>query len=95
MKKLQEKTEKKEKILENIGEAVLEIVLSVSCFGIGALILLALGIRFDEQGWDGDAVVLLGIGALVVIGLAIGAVTAVVQKKKKKAQKETEQEGEK
>lgn len=68
---------------ERLGEAVLELVLTVVLFAVGALVLLLFGICPDSERIDGDTVVLLGGGAVAVLGFAAAAVYGLARKHKK------------
>ena len=57
----------KKKVKEAVFDVLLEIVLTVICFGIGALIIGAFGFRVDAPNIDFDLIILLGMVALVVV----------------------------
>ena len=57
----------KKKLSEGLLEAILEIVLTLIFFGIGALIISMFGVELDSLDTDSDLIVLLGIVALVVL----------------------------
>ena len=60
----------KKKLKEVFFECLLEIVLTLIFFGIGALIVSALGIKLDSPNIDFDLIILLGIlFSFVVFGL--------------------------
>ena len=71
----------KGKLKEALLEGLLEIVLTLIFFGIGALIVSAFGVEFDSPNFDFDLIVLLGIIVFVVV---FGLVYALVQWLKKK-----------
>jgi len=64
-------------------EAVLELVLALVIFGIGAGILSLLGRTDLLEQWDSDTVILIGILALFVVVGIVGPVIAILWKKKK------------
>jgi len=57
----------KKKIGAVILEGLVEIVLTLICFGIGAFIVSLFGVSLDSPNIDGDLIILLGIVILVVI----------------------------
>lgn len=67
-----------------IGEALLEILLELLMtlifFGIGALILYLFGVNLDALNLDGDLVILLGIVAFAAIFGAMFALVAYIKK---------------
>ena len=66
----------KKKLKEVFFEGLLEIVLTLIFFGIGALIVSAFGIELDSSNIDFDLIVLLGIVVPVVV---FGLVCALVR----------------
>ena len=58
---------KNRKTKEALCEGLLEIILTLIFFGIGALIISAFGIELDAPNLDFDLIVLLGIIALAVV----------------------------
>ena len=66
----------KKKLKEAFFEGLLEIVLTLIFFGIGALVVIAFGVELDSPNIDYDLIVLLGIVVLVVI---FGTVHTLVQ----------------
>ena len=70
----------KKKLKEAFSEGLLEIVLTLIFFGIGALIVSAFGVELDSPNIDFDLIVLLGIIVPVVV---LGLVCALVQWLKK------------
>jgi len=73
--------------LEALGEFLIEIVL----FGIGAAVLLMLGIDIDHEALDGDLISLIGVGVAIVIGVLIFCVVRIVQKARAKNKNEIDQ----
>lgn len=71
----------KKKIYEGLLEALVEIVLTLIFFGIGALIISLFGIKLDSLNTDGDLIVLIGIIVPIVI---FGIIYALVRFFKKK-----------
>ena len=71
----------KKKPKEALLEGLLEIVLTLIFFGIGALIVSVFGVELDSPNFDFDLIVLLGIIVSVVV---FGLVYALVQWLKKK-----------
>ncbi len=70
----------KRKFKEAFFEGLLEIVLTLIFFGIGALVVSAFGDELDSPNIDFDLIVLLGIIVPVVV---FGLVHALVQWLKK------------
>ena len=70
----------KKKLKEAFFEGLLELVLTVIFFGIGALIFSAFGVELDSPNIDFDLIVLLGI---VVLLVSFGIVYSLVQWMKK------------
>ncbi len=66
----------KKKLKEAFLDGLLEIVLTLVFFGIGALIIGAFGIKLDSPSMDFDLIVLLGI---VVPVVGFGIVYALVK----------------
>ena len=66
-------------ILEIIGE----VVLTLLCFGIGAIIIAWFGIDFKEL--DGDWIVLIGVGVLIAVILLAYFLTQWLKKINKKS----------
>ena len=66
----------KKKIYEGLLEALVEIVLTLIFFGIGALIIGLFGVELDSLDTDGDLIVLIGIIVPIVI---FGIVYALVR----------------
>ena len=66
----------KKKLKEAFFEGLLEIVLTLIFFGIGALVVSAFGVELDSPNIDYDLIILLGIVVLVVI---FGTVHTLVQ----------------
>ena len=69
---------------EELGDAVLEIILSIILLAIGAGVLALFGVSGDAEWLDGDLVILIGIGAVAVVGGAVGALIFAIKKKRKK-----------
>ena len=70
----------KKKLKEAFFEGLLEIILTLIFFGIGALVVSAFGVESDSPNIDFDLIVLLGIIVPVVV---FGLVYALVQWLKK------------
>ena len=70
----------KKKLKEAFFEGLLEIVLTLIFFGIGALIFSAFGVKLDSSNIDFDLIILLGIIVSVVV---FGLVCTLVQRLKK------------
>lgn len=66
----------KKKLKEAFFEGLLEIVLTLIFFGIGALIVSAFGVELDSPNIDFDLIVLLGIIVPIVI---FGLICTLVQ----------------
>ena len=76
------KKETKAKIREGCGEAALEIVLSLVLLAIGAGVLALFGVSGDVEWLDGDLLMLIGIGAILLVGGAVSVVVRVIKKRK-------------
>ena len=57
----------KKKLKEELFEGLLEIVLALIFFFVGALILIAFGVELDSPHIDFDLIVLIGIIIFVVV----------------------------
>lgn len=66
----------KKKLKEAFFEGLLEIVLTLIFFGIGALIVSAFGVQLDSPNIDFDLIVLLGIIVPIVV---FGLICTLVQ----------------
>lgn len=78
------KKDRKKAFVERLGEAVLEIVVSVIFFGIGAwIVYLFEGDPFGEHA-DFDGIVLIGILVLGIVSVGIGWIIHLIRKKKSK-----------
>ena len=66
----------KKKIKSALLEGLVEIVLTLVSFGIGALIVSLFGVKPDSPNVDGDSIILLGIVAICV---TFAIVYAIVQ----------------
>lgn len=66
----------KKRIRGALVEGLIEVVLTLLCFGIGVFIISLFGVNLDSPNIDGDLIVLLGIVVPVVI---FGTVSALVQ----------------
>ena len=77
----------KKKIWRKIGEALLEIFgelfLFVICFAIGAGVLYSLGQIDLIHHWDPEAVMVLGVMALLAVAGIVIVIVAIIKKKKK------------
>ena len=78
-KETQMKKDKK-KFKEAFFEGLLEIVLTLIFFGIGALVVSAFGVELDSPNIDFDLIILLGIIVPVVV---FGLVCTLIQWLKK------------
>ncbi len=76
---------RKSKFKEIVLEIVLEIALTAVCFGVGALIFRAFGIRWEALfELDPELVVLVGIIVPLAIFALIYFVVQAIKKKNKK-----------
>ena len=66
----------KKPLRETLLEGILEIVLTLLCFGMGALIIRLFGVNLDSPNIDGDLIILLGV---VVFLIVLGAMSALMQ----------------
>lgn len=75
------KSERKEALMD----ALLEVVVAVVLFGLGALVLSLFGVELDAV--DGDTVLLIGVGVMALLG-AVVWVVEILKKKKKPSDKQ-------
>ena len=73
---------------EELGEAVLEIILCIVFLAIGAGVLAIFGVGADAEWLEFDTVVMIGVG---VTAIAVAAVCIVVHISKKKKKNKSEQ----
>ena len=66
----------KKKLSEELLEGLLEIILSLVFFGIGAFIVSLFGVKIDFSELDGDLIILLGI---LVFAVVFGGIYALVR----------------
>ncbi|MBQ1261283.1 MAG: hypothetical protein IIX96_04655 [Clostridia bacterium] len=71
---------KKGQVKEALGEGLLELILTLLCFGFGALVIGAFGVDFESV--DSDLLVLLGLAALGVIGVGVFALIKFIRKRR-------------
>lgn len=76
------KKETKAELREGCGEAALEIVLSLVLLAIGAGVLALFGVSVDAEWLDEDLLMLIGIGAVLLVGGAVFGVFRIIKKKK-------------
>ena len=77
----------KKRVKEGLIEALLEIVLTLVFFGIGALIVGVFGLEIDAPNIDFDLIVLIGIVALAFIFEIIFALIKLCKKMKNRKRK--------
>lgn len=75
----------KPKFREAIIEALLELLVTLLCLGIGALILSLFGVDFSSPGLDWDLVVLLGCAVFIAVLVAVYALVQWIKNKKEKS----------
>ena len=75
---------------EGCGEAVAEIICSLIFMAVGGAILAIFGVSGDVEWLDGDLVILIGIGAIILPTGIIFAVIHAVRKRKKQNVKKIE-----
>ena len=73
----------KTKFREAIIEALLELLLTAVCFGIGALVLFFFGVNLDSPDLDFELIVLIGISPVVLLGVICALVQWIKNKKEK------------
>ena len=73
----------KTKFREAIIEALLELLLTAVCFGIGALVLFLFGVNLDSTDLDFELIVLIGISSFVLLGVICALVQWIKNKKEK------------
>ena len=76
------------KLKEGCGEAVAEILISLLLFGIGAVVLFSFGADMDAEWLDGDLMMLIGLGAVIVpVGIIFAALHILRKRKKRNIKK--------
>ncbi len=73
---------KKNPFLTAVQEIGWEVLLTVGCFGLGALILWAVGVDF-ETIMESDWAVILGCGVFIVVFVAVYALVNFIKSRKK------------
>lgn len=68
----------KTKFGETLLEALLEIVLAVICFAVGALVMHVFGVDFSSM--DADLLILIGIAIFVALFVIVGLVVKGIKK---------------
>lgn len=78
----------KDKRSEAFSEAIIEFVLEILCFAVGIGVICLFGAKFgpdiELSAIDSDLIVLIGVLALFVLLLVIGAVITLFKRMKKK-----------
>ena len=82
------KKDRKKAFTERLGEAAIEIVVSVIFFGVGALIVYLFGGDPFGEHADFDGIALIGIVALVLVAAGIGWIVHLTRKKRHKQTRE-------
>ncbi len=72
------------------GDVIAEILLSLLFLGIGAVVLSLFDVDTDAEWLDGDLLMLIGIGVIIIPAAIIFAVVHAVRKKKRKNIKKME-----
>ena len=75
------------RLKEGCGEAVVEILISLLLFGIGAVVLFSFGADMDAEWLDGDLMMLIGLGAVIIPAGIIFAVVHLIRKRKNRISK--------
>ncbi len=86
---------RKEKFFEELGDAVLELIMTAILFGIGIGAFALFGI--GTENIDSDIAILTGIALIAVLALIIGAIAYLIKKKPfstKRKNKKVEKENE-
>ena len=73
----------KKKLKEAFFEGLLEIVLTLIFFGIGALVVSAFGVELDSPNIDFDLIVLLGIIVPVLVCALVQWLKKIIKGKQK------------
>lgn len=78
------KKNKKEKMSDSVAEGVIELILGIILFGVGALVCLFISKVFSLkiEDFDFDLCVLIGIAFLALVVLAISLIKMFVKKNK-------------
>lgn len=78
----------KGKLSEAFSEAIIEFILEILCFALGIGVICLFGAKFgpdiELSALDSDMIVLIGVLALFVLLLVIGAVIALFKRMTKK-----------
>ena len=75
------------RLKEGCGEAVVEILISLLLFGIGAVVLFSFGADMDAEWLDGELMMLIGLGAVIIPAGIIFAVVHLIRKRKNRISK--------
>ena len=75
----------KTKFRAALVELLSELLVTLLCLGIGALILALFGVDFSSPGLDWDLVVLLGCAVFVAVLVAVYALVQWIKNKKEKS----------
>jgi membrane protein DedA with SNARE-associated domain len=77
---------KQPKISESLGDAILELILTLVLAGIGFIVCLLIGkvFSFKVENIDGDLLILIGIAFIAIIVLVISAFIMLLKKIKKR-----------
>ena len=79
--------EDKKNIKSALLEGLFELILSLICLGVGALIIGLFGVDFDSADIDYDLIILLGLVALVAVFGIFFALVRWIKKTLKKNKK--------
>lgn len=78
----------KNRLRENLSEALVELILTVIFFGIGAAVVSLFGVDWNSETMDSDLIILIGIVGVV---LSFSIVYVLVKLFKKKSAEKQEQ----
>lgn len=72
----------KKQIKGALLEALLELLLYVVIFGVGALILFLFGVKIDAAELDFELVILIGCAPFILFGIVLAVVHWIKYKKR-------------
>ena len=85
----------KSRLKEGIGEALAEIIFSLLFIAVGVGVLALFGVGNDAEWLDGDLIILIGIGAVLIPTIVVCTIVHTIKKANKKAGQNIPQDSEK
>ncbi|MBO5287719.1 MAG: hypothetical protein J6B34_06290 [Clostridia bacterium] len=84
---------KKKKIISVLLEVLCELIITVVCFGIGALIISLFGVDYQWISENADLIILIGVAVFIIVFVAIYATIQKVKGKLEKLRRKDDNEG--